>query len=179
MGARQDLSQLPERRLPDVLQALIAQSLRGAILEKHEVRALDDLDSPLSIEMSLEMSQFAQLRGGTLVIQPPFVEPVSAWTALPTRQTPLLMPFDSYRRVKLIIELPAGASLKSPLTPGEISLGDRTVTLKDRTEGSTLIIDRTMHLPAGRIQPDDYPEFVQFARRADEAQNASIRIAVP
>ena len=178
MAARQDLSQLPARRLPDVLQASIAQSLRGALLERHDVHALDDLDSPLSIEMSVTMKQFAQPRGGSLVIQPPFSQSLSAWTALPTRETPLLMPIDLYQRVRLAIELPEGASVESLPRAAKITFGDRSVVIKDRVEEGKLVLDRTIRIPASRIQPDEYPDFVKFARRADEAQNASIRIAV-
>ncbi len=179
MAARNDLSQLPERRLPDVLQALIAQSLRGAMLERHEVRGLDDLDSPLAIEMTLQMSQFAQVRGGTVVIHPPFPQPLSAWTALPQRETPLLIPFDSYQRVELTIELPEGATLKSPLEAREIKSGERSVVVQDRSEPGKIVLDRTVRTPAGRVRPDEYPAFAQFARRADEAQTASIRVGLP
>ena len=42
---------------------------------------------------------------------------------------------------------------------------------------ATYAIERVIDLAAGRIQPADYPRFVDFARRADDRLTASIRIA--
>ena len=178
MAARRDLSKLSQRRIPDVLQALIAQSLRGATLLDHEVEHLEDLDSPLAIKMVVRMREFAQPRGKSLVIQPPFPSLVTNLTALPERQTPLLVPFATYRHVKLRVVLPQGAKLESRLTPGEIDHGENRVVVQDHLEHGVLVLERTVSIPAGRVQPEEYADFLQFARRADEAQTTSIRVSL-
>jgi hypothetical protein len=52
------------------------------------------------------------------------------------------------------------------------------VVIGDALEGRKLLLARTVNIPAGRIQPVDYPDFVQFARRADDAQTGSVRVRV-
>lgn len=176
MAAREQLAQLPENRLPDELQGQVSQILRGARLVDYEVKHLTQLDSPLTLKAVIAVERFADVAGSTLTIAPPFVASITRLTALPTRQTPLLIPQATYRRVKLRIELPAGAKVLSPITPGEISAGDHKVTIADHLEGNVLLLDRTVVIPAGRITPEEYPDFIQFARRADDAQSSTIRI---
>jgi hypothetical protein len=139
---------------------------------------LDALDSPLSIRMAIEMPNFARPVAGSLVLAPPFVWQVGRLATLPERQTPLLITAASHQSVHLTIEFPRGAKLLSTLARGKISNGDRYVLIEDSLRARTLVLKRTVHLPAGRIQPAQYPDFVQFAQRADDAQNSSVRIGV-
>ncbi len=178
MAARNDLAQLAERRVPDVLQALVAQDLRGARLDEHAIENLDELDAPVTLRLQIAVPAFAELDRGTLVLSPPFAVELNELATLPTRQTPLLIPVATYRRVLLRIELPPGAVVESPLSRHVVTDGDRRVAVADRIEGNVLVLDRTVDLPAGRVQPDQYGAFVAFARRADEAQASAIRIRV-
>ncbi len=176
MAARNDLAELAERRVPDVLQALVAQDLRGARLDDHAIEHLDELDAPVTLRLEIAVPALAEPEGGALVLAPPFVVRVNQLATLPTRQTPLLIATATYRRVRLRIELPPGAIVESTLDRRVIADGDRRVVVADRIEGNVLVLDRTVDLPAGRVQPEQYGSFVAFARRADEAQTAAIRI---
>jgi hypothetical protein len=40
-------------------------------------------------------------------------------------------------------------------------------------------LDREIELPAGRVQPQDYGKFQDFARQADEALFHSVRVRLP
>jgi len=48
--------------------------------------------------------------------------------------------------------------------------------VNDAAQGKTLVFERHVSLPAGRIQPQDYPAFLEFTRRADEALAGSVRV---
>jgi hypothetical protein len=122
------------------------------------------------------MEGFAQPVGDELVIAPPFTTRLGEATTLPSRQTALLLPQATYRKLELL--LPEGAVLTRGLSPGTITNGDRSVVIGDALEGRKLLLARTVNIPAGRIQPVDYPDFVQFARRADDAQTGSVRVRV-
>ncbi|HOU90696.1 MAG TPA: hypothetical protein PLU22_06595, partial [Polyangiaceae bacterium] len=176
MAARNDLAELAERRIPDVLQALVAQDLRGARLDDHAIENLDELDAPVTLRLEIAVPALAEPEGGKLVLAPPFAVRVNQLATLPTRQTPLLIATATYRRVRLRIELPPGAVVESTLDRRVVTDGDRRVVVADRVERNVLVLDRTVDLPAGRVQPDEYAAFVAFARRADEAQTAAIRI---
>ena len=54
--------------------------------------------------------------------------------------------------------------------------GERRIQLKDRLDRDHLILERRVVLPAGRVQVADYPRFLSFARSADDALSASIRV---
>ena len=179
VGARQDLAKLPESRLPDVLQSLVGRALSGARLLRHTVEQLDELDSPLSIRMSIEVPNFAHAVGGSLVITPPFVWRVGTLATLPSRQTPLLVSSATHQKTHLSIQLPPGAKLASTLAKGKLANGDRYVRVEDSLKGQVLVLERVVHFPAGRVQPNEYPDFVQFARQADDAQARSIRLTAP
>ena len=88
----------------------------------------------------------------------------------------MLLTTAAAQSVKLAIRLPRGARLASTLVSGELKDGERMVTIADTLKGRTLLLKRRVHLPAGRVQPEEYPDFVQFARRADDAQSSSIRL---
>jgi hypothetical protein len=124
------------------------------------------------------MEGFAQPVGDELVIAPPFTTRLGEAATLPSRQTALLLPQAVYRQLELAILLPEGAVLTRGLSPGTIKNGDRSVVIGDSLEGRKLVLARTVNIPAGRIQPVDYPDFVQFARRADDAQTGNIRVRV-
>jgi hypothetical protein len=145
------------------------------------LRHRDDLDSPLLIETRVEVSAFAQPSGGVLVLSPPFAPRISQLATLPARHTPLLIGEATHQEVRLRITLPKGAEVESGVVPAEHTDGDRRVTIADRVETAkdgkkVLILDRTIDVPAGRIQPAEYPKFLAFARRADDALAASVRI---
>jgi len=113
-----------------------------------------------------------------LLIAPPFGPRISQLAALPQRQTPLLMAEATHREISLRLLLPSGAALVNDLAPQTISDGDRSVQVADTAKAGELTLNRVVNLPAGRVQPKDYPRFLAFARRADEALSQSVRVKV-
>jgi tetratricopeptide (TPR) repeat protein len=177
MAVRAAFSQLPDAQLRDVIESkLLGRALRGARLVDYRLEHLDDLDEPLLLHMRAEMNGFAQNNGGELAIPPPFSPRVAQLAALPTRQTPLLIAEATHQTVQIEITLPDGAALASVIAPSTLKDGDRTVSIEDHLQGKALVLKRTLDIPAGRIQPDAYPSFLDFARRADAAMAREIRI---
>jgi hypothetical protein len=62
--------------------------------------------------------------------------------------------------------------------PATITDGDRSVQVADTQKPGELSLIRVVNLPAGRVQPKDYPRFLGFARRADDALAQSVRVKV-
>jgi len=177
MGLRNALAEIPEEQLRDVLESrLLGPELRGLELTSYAIDHFDDLDNPLVIRAKAKIPGFAQRSGDLLLISPPFGPHISQLAALPQRQTPLLMVEATHREINLRIILPPGAVLASDVAPVTISDGDRSVQVSDTVKGSELSLVRTVNLPAGRVQPRDYPRFLTFARRADEALYQSVRV---
>jgi hypothetical protein len=177
MALRTALAELPEGQLHDVIESrLLGRDLRGARLVRFKLEQLDDLDAPLSLRMSAEMANFAQPTAGDLVIGPPFTLRISQLTALPARQTPLLIPDATRREVTLRIKLPPGYRVRDRVGSAKVEDGNRRLVVTDAAKDGALTLSRLIDLPAGRIRPADYPRFVEFARRADDVQSASVRL---
>jgi hypothetical protein len=179
VALRKWLSEVPERNLHGELESkLLGQSLQGARLMSFKIDHFSDLDLPLFIRMRAETSSFAQPAGDSLIISPPFTPRLSQLATLPERQTPLLIGEATDHRVHLNIETPAGARVQSPVLDVKIRDGARQVVVSDRVKDNRLTLDRSIALPAGRVQPEDYRTFLEFARRADNALSSSIRLRV-
>ncbi len=179
MGLRAGLEQLPPAQLHDAIEGkLLAQAIPGARLEKITVENQSDLDQPIVMRMSVKVSDFTRRRGRDLVLAPPFPIRISQITRLPSRQTPLLLGEPTYASIRLSFTLPPGAKVVSALEPVEIKDQDRRVMVRDRVDGHTLVLERTIDIPAGRIEPTGYPTLQAFARRADEATMRDIVISM-
>jgi hypothetical protein len=177
VALRGALAQLPEAQLRDVIESrLLGRALRGARLLHYFVENRDDIDKPLLIKTTVEVAGFAEPNGAALLLSPPFTPRIAQLAALPARQTPLLLADATHQEVELSIKLPKGARVEGALASGTFSDADRSVTVADRSTADTLVLDRTLDLPAGRVQPEAYAKFVQFARRADDAMSGSIRL---
>jgi len=176
-GLRTALAQMPKHQVRDALEGrILGSALRGAQLTDYEVDDLDDLDAPLTFRLSARVPHFAQKSGKRLILAPPFMPQLSRLAALPTRRTPLLLDQANYQEISLEIELPPGARVTSAIGSQELKNEGRSVRVDDTLKNDTLTLKRVIDLPAGRVQPEQYPRFVKFAREADDALASSIRI---
>lgn len=177
---RQGLAEVGEGRTEDVIESqILAKNLKGALLRGHELRFLDDVDVPMVLHMDAEVARFALKTGPkTLSFEPPFAPRLSQFATLAARQTPFLMRTDQDWQVTLAIDLPAGARV-SGVVASQLAFGAMTVKVEDRVEGNTLVLDRHVRVPAGRVSPEDYAQFVRFTRDADSALGREIRVELP
>ncbi|HEV8245259.1 MAG TPA: hypothetical protein VGP93_05805, partial [Polyangiaceae bacterium] len=177
IALRNVVAQFNDQQLRDAIESqLLGRSLRGAQLVSHKVEGVDDPDAPIVIRTRSTMRTFAQTVGSSLLIQPPFTSRITQYASLPTRQTPLLLVEPTQQSVHLEIVLPPGAQLQSTLAARRVEDGERKVIVDDKSQGNKLTLSRQVVIPSGRIQPDQYPRFLDFARRADDALLSSVRI---
>lgn len=173
---RDAFSELSPGQIRDLVETrLLGQTLRGARLLKHKIEHLEDPDRALLIRTTSLVPSFAEVSGGALLVSPPFAPRIGQLATLPERQTPLLLVDFPDQVVQLRLHLPKGTRAPK-LDSREITSGNRRVTVRDRIEAGQVLLDRQVVIPAGRIQVADYPEFSRFARSADEALSASIRM---
>ena len=179
IGLRRGLSQVSEHELHDVLETnLLAQTLRGGSLLRYSIEHRDDLDAPLVIRMTVKVSRFAQKSDKTLVFTPPLSPNLGRLATLPSRQTPLLIAETLHRRISVDIALPKQATLEG-LASGTIEDRGHRVVIKDAVKNGVLHVERTVDIPAGRIQPADYARFSHFVRQADDALSRAVQVRLP
>ncbi|MGC4090627.1 MAG: hypothetical protein QM756_22695 [Polyangiaceae bacterium] len=171
------LAEMASQQVRDLVETrLIGHALRGAKLEKYDLVNAADPDKPLTIRSRSHVPSFAQVAGGVLLVAPPFAPRIGQLAALPARQTPLLMVDSSEQQITLKLHGPPGSALAAPIAGQELSDGECKVSIHDREEAGSVLLDRRIVLPAGRVQVAAYPNFLRFARKADDALFASVRI---
>ena len=177
-GLRTVLAQLPERQIHDAIEGrLLGAALRGVELLEYHVEGVNDPDAPIRIVTRSRARSFAAPVGATLMISPPgFTPRLAQFATLPTRQTPLLIVESVSQDVHLTVELPPGASVQTVVKPSKLANGERHVDVNDSVQGQTLVFERHVTLPAGRIQPGEYAAFLEFTRQADDALAGSVRV---
>ncbi|MDC0748778.1 hypothetical protein [Polyangium mundeleinium] len=178
---RSALESLPDAQRDEAIETkLIGQALPGARLRSLDIKNATDLDAPLVLVMDLEMNDFARVRTGDMVISPPFALRLSPFAALPARETPLYISEQSsvFSNVRLRVKLPEGARVTTQLAAASTQDGGRTATVSDRVDRDTLVFERAITIPAGRVQPDAYGTFQSFVREAEAALHRDIVISV-
>jgi len=81
-------------------------------------------------------------------------------------------------RGQVRVALPPGARVEG-LQPRQVEFGAFKVMVSDRVEGDVLVLERTVHTPAGRIQPENYASFARFTRDADNTLTSELRVVLP
>ncbi|MBX3229735.1 MAG: tetratricopeptide repeat protein [Labilithrix sp.] len=149
---------------------LLANNLPGARLKDMRIENKDALDMPLVLKLRADVPQLARPAGpGRLILKELFAVDIAQIASLPQRQTPLLLATSSHVEVNFQIVTPTNMRLPSSLPTGELSDGDRTVTVKDSVEGNSIRLVRVVDIPAGRVQPGaEYQKFIQFTQSADQ-----------
>jgi cellulose synthase operon protein C len=173
---RSGLEQVPPAKLREVVESqLLNDSLPGVKVEDVEIDELKNIDAPLSLRIRAKAPRFARLQGDKLAVRVVFPVDIGRYVALASRTTPLLLSSATKVSVKMQVVVPAGLTPPASLSALEIRDADRIVILKDRIEGRVMMFDRSMSLPAGRIEPGaPYEEFTKFARKADSALGAEV-----
>ena len=126
------------------------------------------LDKPLVMHLRVEVPEFAKPVPAGLSIRPPFAPKLAQLAALPTRHTPLLRRASWRAEVRVRVVLPEATRMPSTLPKAQLHDGDATIAVGDTVNGHALDFDRTIDLPAGRVQPgDEYAAWQRFLQQAD------------
>ncbi len=178
---RTAIQSLPADQLEAAVEAkLVAQAIPGGRVLSMKVEGLLDLDAPLVLKLQIEASTFARRQGAELLLAPPLAVSLGPLAQLDKRETPLVIRQQLALRVSvnLRVALPKGAEVTAP-PAARGAHGGRSFETRDRVEGGVLVLDRTLDLPAGRVVPADYGEFVAFVRASDEALHRVFPIRLP
>ncbi len=167
-----------ERRRELVEQRMIGPKLPGAHVERLALENLDALDEPLRMTLVVEAPNFARRDGSGLIFDVPFLGSMAPLVGLVRRETPLYVDESARSRVELTVELPPSARLLSSLETTTLADPRVRVEVKDSLKGRAVRLEREVELPAGRVAPEDYPEFREIVRRADGLLNQPIRVAL-
>ena len=166
---RNALDQIPQAKLDDFVdRELVAPSFDGGHVRELKVDGADALDQPLVMHVRIEAPELAKMVRGGLALHPPFAPNLTQLAALPVRHTPLLRPASWRAEVRLRVVLPESMKMPAEMAHGTARDGEASVLVKDAVNGHAIDYDRTIALPAGRVQPgEEYATWQRFVRDAD------------
>jgi hypothetical protein len=166
---RNALAQIPQAKLYDFVEKeIVAPSFDGGHVRDLKVEGADALDQPLVMRARLEVPELAKMVHAGLALRPPFAPNLTQLAALPSRHTPLLRRNAWHADVRLHVVLPDAMKMPAEMARGTARYGDASVVVKDAVNGHAIDFDRSIVLPAGRVQPgDEYTAWQKFARDAD------------
>jgi len=173
------LAEAPDAQLRSFVEGrLLGQSLKGAQLLDFEFKNRDLVDQPLLLESRVRVPRFAQKTEGGLLISPPFTPNLRSLASVPNRETPLVLTEDSEHRLRIELELPAGAKLTRSPAVRDARHGDMGVKISDRFSNRVLVLERFTRVPLGRIAVADYEKFASFARETGDALEAQLAVSL-
>jgi tetratricopeptide (TPR) repeat protein len=154
---------------------LFGRALKGSRVTSFEFLQTDDLDKPLVLKAVVEVPDFTQVQGSEIVLPPPFTPNLSSLAALATRTTPLVISESVEQSLTLRLKLPAGATFGA-LAQRKLIQEDREAIIADRAEGETLVLSRSVRMPAGRVSTGDYAKFSRYITEVTDALSSQIAI---
>ncbi len=166
---RNALDQIPQGKLYDFVEReLVAPSFDGGHVRDMKVDDADALDQPLVMHVHIDVPLLAKPGGTGFTLRPPFAPNLAQLATLPERHTPLLRRASWHAEIRIQVVLPESIRMPSSLPQGEARDGDAFVVVKDAVNGHALDFDRSISLPAGRVQPgEEYTKLQVFSRAAD------------
>jgi hypothetical protein len=154
---------------------MLGRGLPGVTLETLTTEHENDLGGSAALVYRIK-AQYARKEGGRLFV-PQSVAPgrlLRRWAQLAERTLPLLADSPDKLTSHVVLELPAGMHLRPGFKPSHLSTPFGRYSFDAREDSGKLLMDEELDVPAQRISPQAYPQFVQFARRVDDAQSSEL-----
>ena len=169
ISMRNVFDRIAEAQVRDFVESrLLARNVPGARLRELKIENLKDVGEPLVVRTRLDVPELARKSGGKLVLRALFPMRISQLATLPSRQTPLLLGSASHAEIRFSVVVPESVRVPTSLPTGKVTNGDRVVVVADAVHGHEVRLDRTIEVPAGRVQPgDEYSAFQKFTQDAD------------
>jgi hypothetical protein len=166
---RNALDQVPQAKVVDFVEReVVGPSFAGGHVRDLKVEN-GEVDKPLVMHVTAEVPEFAKTVPGGLSVRPPLSPSLAALASLPVRRTPILRRSAWHAEIHMRVVMPDSTKMPASLPSGEHRDGDAVVGVRDTVNGHALDFDRTIDLPAGRVQPgDEYARWQAFVRDSDQ-----------
>lgn len=174
------LDRIAQGQLRDFAETrLVGRNFSGARVKEVTIEDKDDLDKPVTLRIKADAPEVVRRTPSGGVVKPVFPLKLGQLATLPERETPLLLGSSTHAEVRFRVVLPEGWRMPADLPPGDVKDGEHVVTVRDRVEGHAISLDRTVEVPAGRVQPGaDYAKFLQFTRDGDALLEREIAVGM-
>ncbi len=176
---RRLLGELPAERLELVWQSLANDAFPGSVVTSHAVEGETTIERDLLLTLTLQGGRFGRATSDGLAL-PLVTDPsniLGEFASLPTRQTPLLVDADAYRRDRVRLTIPAGWVSAAPPSAVSLDTDFGSYALTVTLDSNRVLIERNVSLPTRRIEPSDYQDFREFAQAIDDAERRELALS--
>jgi len=178
---REAIERLDEGRRRQVIEAALARSFRGLVLEELEVDSGGPSGSPLGLRYRFRVPDYAHSLGDGLVAADLdfFAAQLGRrYLALSERETPLLLRAPERVKSRIVLSLPEGAAVVGgPEAARELGLYGSYTRGVALTPGK-LTIQEDLRIDRGRVMPQEYREFAGWVMAVDRAQAAELILSL-
>jgi cellulose synthase operon protein C len=176
---RSQLEQIPQAELNRRMeQDYVSRLFPGASLVELKIEGGDTATPDLALKYVLQVRNFARPVAGGLALPSILPSEISAnFARVAARKTTELIGNPLRTELDLLIQLPAGFALANPPKPETLSGdfgGTPTFSEKISADKAGLRLQRTLQVPAMRIEPNVYPAFSNFCRQVDAAEGREL-----
>jgi tetratricopeptide (TPR) repeat protein len=181
IAMRNVFDKIADTQMKDFVESrLLGRNFPGARLRDMQIENKKDLSLPLVVRVHADVPQLARPEGKKLILRALFPMHIAQLAALPERKTPMLLGSSSHAEVRFTIVAPESIRMPASLPSGEARDGERFVVVKDAVHGHALTMERTVDIPAGRVQPGEaYAQFADFTQKADALLERDIALGRP
>ncbi len=167
-----------ERRMDE---AHVARVVPGASLTSLQITGREDAELPLELRYRFEVGALGRrVPGGRALPGMLSARLATNYANAASRTTTQVVALEIDRRVNLNIQVPPGTS--RPRLPKDVTLrgpNGARFSSKTRWKRGTVVIQRSVRLPAMRIEPATYEQFARFCRDVDAAEAREIVLQMP
>ena len=178
-AVKEQLREVPKAQMKRTVTGIVSRIVPGISLGEYSLDGLEGDDAPVAFRAKGTHKTLFDARDGEFSCKLPFpaldLGRIAAGEG--ERKLPFLLQRASVGSVRARFELPEGRSLASehPEVVLEFGGGRYRLAIEDAdARGFTVV--REFHMPAQVIAAVDFPAFVEFAQRVDEAERVRLRL---
>jgi hypothetical protein len=176
---RAQLEQIPQAELNRRMeQDYVSRLFPGASLVELKVEGGAEASPDLALRYVLQVRNFARPVAGGLAVPSILPSEISAnFARVAARKTTELIGNPLRTELDLLIKLPAGFALANAPAPETLTgdFGAKPVfSARISADKAGLRVQRSLQVPAMRIEPEVYPAFSNFCRQVDAAEGREL-----
>ncbi len=175
---RTRIRQIPAAELEQRFQeSYLADTVSRAELTSLSFENLDSPQSPLVLKYSFAVDRFARRGTGGLEVKLPFESSLQkSMGALPTRTTAVVMASHDAKIVNISFTTPKGTRISAVTGPNEAQGPWGVIRRKTSVDGNTLKVRVESTFDAIRVEPPEYPEFLEYSQLHDRVSKIEFTV---
>jgi tetratricopeptide (TPR) repeat protein len=178
---RRVMSEIPPDRKDTAYRSFVGNYFAGAQVISAKVDGLDQPDGDVTLSFAFTGGAFGRRlpAGFAVPVTAQKLDLLSEYASLPSRQYPLLLDAQEFRRDRVRVRIPDGLRVAALPPPAERDSAYGRYGLAATVDGDRLALERTVAIPPRRIEVTEYPDLRRFLQEIDDAERAEVELIAP